>query len=147
MIVPDVNMLIYAHNSAAPEHKDARPWWESLLNGAEIVGLPWIVSAGFVRVASNPKALESPLPREIAVDYLLDWFALGHVIPLNPGPDHLILFRRNAAVPGGGPNLSTDAHIAAIAMEYSAEVHSADRDFGRFPGVRWRNPLVQEPTA
>ena len=141
MIVPDVNMLVYAHNSAAREHDVARRWWETLLNGSEDVGLPWVVSAGFVRVISNPDVLRPPLAREIAVDYVAGWLALSHVNPLNPGAGHLRLFRQNAAVSGGGHNLATDAHIAAIAMEYDAEVHSADRDFARFPGVRWRNPL------
>ena len=142
MVVPDVNMLIYAHNSAAREHDDARRWWESLLNGTESIGIPWIVAAGFVRVASNPKSLVSPLHRETAADYVADWFDLAHVTPLDPGIGHMSLFRRNVAVSGGGPNLVTDAHIAAIAMEHEAEVHSADRDFARFPGVRWRNPLA-----
>ena len=141
MIVPDVNLLIYAHNSAAPEHNDARQWWESLLNGTESIGLPWIVSAGFVRTASNPKVLRTPLARETAVDYVTDWLTLSHVIPLNPGIGHLSLFRQNVAVSGGGSNLVTDAHIAALAVEFDAEVHSADRDFDRFPGVRWHNPL------
>ena len=146
MIIPDVNMLIYAHNSAAREHDDARRWWESLLNGTESIGIPWIVAAGFVRVASNPKSLASPLARETAVDYVSDWFALDHVIPLNPRISHLSHFRQNVAVSGGGSNLVTDAHIAALAMEYDAEVHSADRDFGRFPWVRWHNPLTWRKT-
>ena len=143
MIVPDANLLIYAHNSAAPEHNDARQWWESLLNRTETIGLPWVVSSGFVRVASNPKVLRTPLAREASVDYVADWFTLVHVIPLNPGIDHLSLFRRNVAVSGGDSNLVTDAHIAALAIEYDAEVHTHNaRDFGRFPGVRWHDPLA-----
>jgi toxin-antitoxin system PIN domain toxin len=142
MIVPDVNMLVYAHNGAAREHHDARRWWETLLNGTEAVGLPWVVSAGFVRVISNPKVLCPPLARESAVDYVAGWLAFSHVNPLNPGSGHMSLFRQNAAVSGGDHNLATDAHIAALAMEYGAEVHSADSDFGRFPGVRWHNPLA-----
>ena len=141
MIVPDVNVLVYAHNSAAREYDAARRWWESLLNGTENIGIPWIVAAGFVRVASNPKSMAYPLAREAAADYLADWFALRHVTPLNPGTGHLRFFRQNVAVSGGSHNLVPDAHIAALAMEYDAEVHSADKDFGRFPGVRWHNPL------
>ena len=72
MIVPDVNMLVYPHNGAAREHHDARRWWETLLNGTEAVGLPWVVSAGFVRVISNPKMLCPPLGRESAVDYVAE---------------------------------------------------------------------------
>ena len=142
MIVPDVNMLVYAHNSASPKHNDALRWWERLLNGTESIGLPWVVSAGFVRVVSNPKVLSPPLARKTAVDYVASWLAQSHVIPLNPGTGHLSLFRQNVAVSGGGPNLVTDAHIAAVAMEYDAEVHSADGDFEKFPSVRLVNPLA-----
>ena len=142
MIVPDVNLLVYAYNEAASEHDNARQWWEALPNGAEIVGVPWIVSAGFVRVASDPRVLRPPLSRDAALDYVMDWFSRNHVSPINPGNSHLAYFRQNVAVSGGGPNLVPDAHIAALAMEFDAEVHSADRDFARFPGLRWRNPLA-----
>ena len=148
MIVPDVNLLVYAYNSAAPQHLGARQWWETLLNGTEIIGLPWAVSAGFVRVVSNDKVLNPPLARETGVDYVASWLALSHVIPLNPGTGHLDLFRQYAAVIGGDHNLVTDAHIAAVAKEHDAEVHTFNSsDFGRFPGVPWRNPLVEEHTA
>ena len=142
MIVPDVNMLVYAHNAAAPRHDDAHLWWNALLDGTEEVGLPWVVSTGFVRVITNSTIVSPSYSSISAVDLLMDWFERSHVIPLEPQDAHLALLRQNLAVPGGGPNLVTDAHIAAVAMEYDAEVHSADRDFGRFPGVRWHNPLA-----
>ena len=143
MIVPDVDLLVYAHNSAAPKHNDARRWWETLLNGTEGIGLPWAVSAGFVRVVSNPKVLSPPLARETAVDYVEGWLAMSHVIPLNPSTGHLSLFRQYVAVTGGGHNLVTDAHIAAVATEHDAEVNTHNSsDFARFPGVRCRNPLA-----
>ena len=70
-----------------------------------------------------------------------EWFRFPQVVPINPGADHLTHLRRNLAAAGVGANLVTDAHVAAVAMEYQAEVHSNDTDFGRFPGLRWRNPL------
>ena len=70
-----------------------------------------------------------------------DWFRYAHVTPLNPGAEHLTLVQRHLEAAGVGANLVTDAHIAALAMEYQAEVHSNDSDFRRFPGLRWRNPL------
>ena len=143
MIVPDLNLLVYAYVSTFPEHNEARKWWETLLNGTETIGLPWIVSAGFVRLLSNAKVLRPPLPRENALDYVVSWFSLSHIIPLNPGTDHLNIFRQYVAVSGGDHNLVTDAHIAAVATEHDAEVHTYNSsDFKLFPGVRWSNPLA-----
>ena len=141
MIVPDVNMLVFSYNEDAPEHEIARPWWEGLLNGTEAVGVPWVVSTGFVRVITNPRAVGSPLSPVAAADCIHDWLSRSHIEPIDPGPNHLSLFRTNLVASNQGANLVPDAHIAAIAMEYDAEVHSADRDFARFPGVRWRNQL------
>ncbi len=142
MIVPDVNLLIYAHNEQAPEHDNALDWWTGLLAGTEAIGLPWAVSTGFVRVISNPSAVRPPLTTLAAVDQVQSWLEYDHVTPIQPGASHLEYFRRNLTVQLGGPNLVPDAHIAALALEYDAKVHSADTDFGRFPGVRWRNPLA-----
>ncbi len=141
MIVPDVNLLLYAHDEVAPLHPSALHWWGRLLNGTERVGIPWVVAIGFVRLATHPSALAHPRSPEEAIDYLDEWFRLPHVTPLNPGRQHLTLVRRALDAAGVGGNLATDAHIAALAIEYQAEVHSNDSDFSRFPGLRWRNPL------
>ena len=141
MIVPDTNLLLYAHHSGFPEHGAARLWWEGLVNGSQRVGVPWVVSAGFVRVITNPRAVAPPAIPAQAVDYVRGWFEFPHITPLNPGAEHLTFMREQLVAVGVGGNLVTDAHIAALAMEYQAEVHSADTDFGRFPGLRWRNPL------
>ncbi len=141
MIVPDANLLLYAYNDGAPLHVPARRWWEGMLNGSERVGIPWIVVAAFVRLMTQPPLLEYPYSPDQAIDAVESWFDLPHVSPVNPGPEHLALMRRALAAAGVGGNLVTDAHIAALAMEYQAEVHSNDADFSRFPGLRWRNPL------
>ena len=141
MIVPDLNLLIYAHDGRAPYHDSARRWWEGLINGVERVGIPWVVTTGFVRLMTHPKVLVHPATPEEAVDYVQEWFRFPHVTPINPGAEHLTHLRRSLAAAGVGGNLVTDAHIAALAMEYQAEVHSNDTDFSRFPGLRWRNPL------
>ena len=111
------------------------------MNGTERIGLPWVVSAGFVRLITSPRLMRRPPTSEIALDLMGEWFDLLHFTPINPGPDHLSLFRQNLMAAGVGGNLVTDAHIAALAMEYQAEVHSKNADFGRFPGLRWRNPI------
>ena len=141
MIVPDVNLLLYAHDEAAPLHPAARRWWEALVNGTDRVGVPWVVATGFVRLATHPSVLAHPLVPVRAVDYVEAWFRLPNITPLNPGRQHLTLLRRALEATGVGANLVTDAHIAALAIEYQAEVHSNDTDFSRFPGLRWRNPL------
>ena len=141
MIVPDINLLVYAYNNDAPKHDAARTWWESLVNGTETVGLSWLVITGFIRLMTNPRAVVHYVTLAQAVDYVQDWLACEHIVLINPGPTHLALLRQNLDAAGAGGNLVPDAHIAALAMEYAAEAHTGDADFGRFPGLRWRNPL------
>ena len=141
MIVPDLNLLVYAHSTRAPLHEPARRWWEDLVNGAERVGVPWLVAAGFVRLLTHPSVLNTPAAPEDAVDLMAEWFRSPSVTPLNPGTQHITIFRNMLAAAGVGGNLVTDAHIAALAIEHQAEVHSNDSDFARFTGLRWRNPL------
>ena len=141
MIVPDINLLVYAYNDGTPYHTAARQWWEGLINGTERVGVPWVVSTGFVRLMTHTRVLTFPLLPAAAVDCVMEWFQYAHVTPVNPGAEHLIHLRRNLDAAGTAANLVTDAHIAALAIEYQAEVHSNDTDFSRFPGLRWRNPL------
>lgn len=141
MIIPDVNLLLYSYNQGAPLHNAARNWWIGLMTGDERVGVPWIVVAGFVRLITSRSTVAEPSTVIYAVDTVEEWFTYPHVVPINPGAQHLSLFRQALQAAGVGGNLVTDAHIAALAMEYQAEVHSGDNDFSRFPGLRWRNPL------
>ncbi|MCY4103158.1 MAG: type II toxin-antitoxin system VapC family toxin [bacterium] len=141
MIVPDLNLLVYAHSTGAPLHTPARRWWEELVNGTERVGVPWVVAAGFVRLLTHPGVLSDPAGPEQAVDLMAEWFRAPSVSPLNPGARHLAIFRSMLGAAGAGGDLVTDAHIAALAVEHQAEVHSNDSDFARFPGLRWRNPI------
>jgi hypothetical protein len=141
MIVPDVNLLVYTYNRHAPRHAQARKWWEATLNGSVPVGIPWAVGCGFIRVMTHPAVLDPPLPVERAVGLVRSWLDRPIVQVLDPGPRHLEILARLLAGLGVGGNLTTDAHLAAIAIEHQCEIHSNDTDFGRFPGLRWRNPL------
>ena len=141
MIVPDLNLLVYAYNSEAPFHAEARQWWEDLLNGSETVAIPWAVSSGFVRIMTHPRVLETPMRPETATDLVRSWFDVPVVSAVSPGRRHLELLRTLFVSLGVGGNLVTDAHLAAIAIELQAELHSNDTDFSRFPGLNWRNPL------
>lgn len=141
MIVPDANLLVYAYNSDAPHHAAARRWWEELLNGTGPVGLPWAVTCGFVRLMTHPAVLVRPMTTAEAGVSVRAWFERPCVEVLEPGPRHLEILLRLLGEPGVTGALTTDAHLAALAIEHQCELHSNDADFSRFPGLRWRNPL------
>lgn len=141
MIVPDINLLLYAYDDACREHARARAWWEGLLCSATPVGLAWVVALGFIRIGTNPKLSSQPLGVVDACALVRRWLTQPHVSLLDPGERHpAILFGLLERL-GTAGNLTTDAHLAALAIEYQAELHSSDADFSRFPGLRWRNPL------
>lgn len=142
MIVPDVNLLIYAHDSTAPQHSDAKAWWEQTLSGSEPVGIPWIVALAFVRLMTHPTLSDNPMTISQARDRVEGWLAVDHVRLLSPTSETLSHFFNLLGQAGVGGNLCTDAMIAALAVEYGARVHTNDADFGRFSGVVWRNPLA-----
>lgn len=141
MIIPDVNLLVYAHNAAAQHHVAARRWWEDLLNRELPVGLPWAVAFGFVRLVTHPSVLEAPLGPLDALAHVRSWAAQPSVAIVEPGPRHLAIVEQLFSATGVAAGLTTDTHLAALAIEHQAELHSNDMDFRRFPGLRWHNPL------
>lgn len=139
----DVNILVYAANRDAPRHEQARTWWDERLSAAEPVGLAWVSILGFVRITTNPRIVPRPLTVDQADGLVSSWLhqpCVRIVEPLEGHWDRVAQLLRGAGVSG---NLTTDAHLAALAMEHSCELCSTDADFGRFPGLRWRNPLGQ----
>lgn len=143
MIVPDVNLLVYAYNDDDHQrHIAARRWWTGLMDGTEPIRLPWIVISGFIRVTTHPGIMARPLTTERAVGNVRNWLGCDHIMPLNPGPEHLTLFQQNLEIAGVGAGLVPDAHVAALAMEHGAGVHSNDADFLPLP----RFAMVQPST-
>ena len=142
MIVPDVNLLLYAHVTAFPEHARARRWWEDLMNGRGEVGVAAPALFGFVRLASNPRVLDRPLSVQASLTHVEEWLARPHVHFLQPGPRHLEIAFGLLRHTGVAANLTTDAQLAALAIEHQGEVHSNDSDFARFPQLRWINPIA-----
>lgn len=142
MIVPDVNLLLYAEIDAHPLHVPARRWWEETLSGENQVGLTSVALFGFIRISTNRRVFREPLSTRDAVARVETWLAQPLVVFLVPGSRHLELSFRLLERLGTGANLTTDVQIAAYALEHQAEVYSNDRDFARFEGVRWRNPLA-----
>jgi uncharacterized protein len=142
VILPDINLLLHAYNADSPVHGAARTWWETLLNGTTPVGLSWAAILGFVRLGTNRHVFANPLPVATACAHTRTWLGRPYVTVLEPGARHSeILFGFLESI-GTAGNLTTDAHLAALALEHQAELHSTDGDFGRFPGVRWTNPLT-----
>jgi toxin-antitoxin system PIN domain toxin len=141
VILPDLNLVVYAHNRDAPHHAASRAWWEGLLNQAEPVAVPWAVVLGFIRLMTHRAVLITPMTPAVAMTQVRAWFACSNVERLEPGPQHLDLLDRLLSAAGTAGNLTTDAHLAALAIEHQCELHSNDNDFARFPGLRWRNPL------
>jgi toxin-antitoxin system PIN domain toxin len=142
VIVPDVNLLLYAVVSGFPQHKAAHTWWEETLNSVAEIGLTSPAMFGFIRIATNPRVLSPPLAIDVATEYVSTWLGQPNVSHLIPGPRHVeIAFNLLRSV-GTGGNLTTDVQLAAFAFEYDADLYSNDTDFARFPDLRWRNPLA-----
>lgn len=140
MILPDVNVLIHAHNIHSPQHLVLKSWWKSALANSRPIGLPWVTLLGFLRTTTHRSIFKEPLPVETAMRGIRGWLALSQVQILAPGDQHAeILFRLIEQV-GIAGDLTTDAHLAALAIEYRAELASTDADFARFRGLRWFNP-------
>jgi toxin-antitoxin system PIN domain toxin len=142
MIVPDVNLLLYAEIDAFPHHVPARRWWEGVMNGERQVGIAPVCLFGFLRLATNRRVLEEPMRIDDAIRRVQRWLERPHVVLLVPGTRHLETAFRLLRSLGTGGNLTTDVQVASYAVEYNGEVFSNDADFGRFEGVPWVNPLA-----
>lgn len=143
MILPDVNVLVYAHNLESKDHSAARGWWESCLAGSEGIGLAWVTVLGFVRIVTNQRIVSRPQPVGGIFARIDDWFALPHVHWVEPSKDHFRKLRLELERLGTAGNLTTDAHLATLAIERGYVLYSTDSDFGRFKGLRWVNPCVK----
>jgi toxin-antitoxin system PIN domain toxin len=139
--IPDLNLLLYAVDREAPAHRAALHWWTGALSGSETVGLAWSVLLGFVRLTTSPLVVRTPIAIDVAFGYVERWLARDVTTIVEPTARHVAVLRDLLAPTGTGGNLVSDAHLAALAIEHGAELCSADRDFGRFRGLRWANPL------
>jgi toxin-antitoxin system PIN domain toxin len=142
MIIVDANVLIYAVNSNSPLHRKAKAWLEDVLSGPDTVGLSWTVLLAFLRLTTRSGIFETPLSVETAFDVVDAWLAQPSVVTVDPTAQHLRVVRDLLLPLGTGGNLTSDAHLAALAIEHGAELCSSDSDFDRFPRLRWRNPLI-----
>ncbi len=136
----DSNLLIYAADTQSPHYAKSRAFVEDAFNGEEAVGLPWAVLLAFVRITTGRRGGAPPLAVKDACRLVSVWLGRPNVIVLNPGPEHWLILRELLESTGTGGNLTTDAHLAALAIENGAELCSADSDFARFPRLKWTDP-------
>ena len=141
MILIDLNLLIYATNNDSFHHRAARRWLEKSLNGEEPVALPWVVVLGCLRIATNGRILPAPLTAAQALSVVDGWLELPVVRLLPPGPEHWRVLKGLLEEAGTAGNLTTDAHLAALAIENGCTLCSTDTDFARFKHLKWSNPL------
>jgi hypothetical protein len=137
----DANLLLYAINRDSAHHRRARAWIERALADDEPVALAWIVLLAFLRLSTSARVFPEPLSAEQALAVVDEWLAQPAVVTIAPGPEHWRILRELLTATGIAGNLTTDAHLAALAIENGAVLHSSDADFGRFSGLRWENPL------
>jgi len=142
MIVPDVNLLLYAYDAGSPFHGAAAAWWRACLSGSEPIGLPPVVVFGFVRVGTSARVFDRPMTPAEAAGHVRAWLAQPVVQLLEPRGDHVERVLSLLESLGTAGNLVTDAQIAALALESGAVLHTADTDVLRFPDLRWLNPLT-----
>jgi hypothetical protein len=139
--LPDVNVLLYAVDEDSRHHETARPWLEAVLSGIETVAFSWSVLLAFVRLSTRPVVFERPLGAAEALDLVEGWLAQPCATVVEPTVRHVAVLRDLLGAFGTAGNLTTDAHLAALAIEHGAELCSYDADFGRFSGLRWSNLL------
>lgn len=141
MILPDLNVLLYAYNPHVAQHAKALDWWQRVVDGAELIGLPHEVLFGFVRIATNPRLGAATVSLGDARNVVESWLGLTHVRVLLPGPDHWSRVLDLMTQSHSAGKVLSDAILAAYAIANKATLYSNDTDFARFHGLRWENPI------
>lgn len=142
MILVDANLLLYAVNSAAPQHEVARRWLDTTLSGTEQVGFAWPVILAFLRISTHPGLFPRPLSIHVAAAKMDAWVGRPVARVLDPSTGHWARLGGLLRQTQCAGNLIQDAHLAALALEHGATLCSTDADFSRFPELHWRNPLA-----
>jgi toxin-antitoxin system PIN domain toxin len=140
VVVVEANVLLYAVDTASTHHERSLTWLERSLAGAEAVGFAWVALLAFIRVGTNPSILPNAMSVDEATGQVQGWLDAAAAVVVEPTTRHADLLRGLLAETGAAGNLTTDAHLAALAIEHGADLVSFDRDFARFPGVRHRQP-------
>jgi hypothetical protein len=143
VIVPDANLLLYAYDSSSSLQPAASRWLEDALSGPDTVGLSCLSIGAFLRISTNLRLARDRISMKVATQIVDEWLAQRVVRLIVPGEQHWMLLKEMlTAGRVQGPE-TTDAQLAALTVEYGGVLHTADRDFARFPGLRWVNPLLE----
>lgn len=141
MLLPDVNVLIYAIRQDSVEHEQYAEWVSDALTGEEPVGISDLVLSGVIRLLTNHRVFRAPSSTTQALDACRAIRSARSAVPLRPGPRHWAIFDSLCAETGAKANAVPDAYHAALAIENNATWITTDRAFARFPGLRWRLPF------
>ena len=141
MILPDVNVLVYAHRQDSVRHSDYRDWLNRILASDTAFGIADLVLSGFLRIVTHPQVFGDPSPFHVAMEFAVSLRNHPNAVTLTPGERHWEIFQRLCQEANVKGNLVADAYLAALAIESGAEWITTDRDYARFTGLRWRHPL------
>jgi len=142
VIVVDANLLIYSYDTESPHHKKSRAWVEKIFSDIEPVGLPWQTVSAFLRVITNRRLPGSRLTVEQAIEIVEAWLEQPNIRIIVAGDDHWSVLKRMIMEGRASGPLVSDAELVALTVEYGGVLYTSDRDFARFPGLRWKNPLA-----
>ena len=142
MILIDVNVLVYAYRADAPGHAALRDWLEGLINSDQAYGFSDLVLSGFLRIVTHPRVFNPPSDLASALAFTQTIRNQPNAVRVAPGPRHWDIFKGLCETAGVKGNLVPDAYLAAMAIESGSEWISTDRDYSRFPGLKWRHPLM-----
>jgi uncharacterized protein len=142
LILVDANLLLYAYHPRAEQHAQSRQWLEAALSGTELVRFAWLTLWAFLRISTNPRVFESPLSTTEAVALVSAWLQRPNTGIVEPGERHWEILQGTVAAGQASGPLVMDAVLAALAIEHGATLHTTDRDFARFPGLKWANPIA-----
>ncbi len=141
MLLPDVNVLVYAHRRDARDHEAYREWLARVVDGPESFGVSDQVLSGFLRIVTHPRVFLNATPLDQALAFTAALRSCSNAVPIQPGDRHWEIFERLCLDVAARGNLIPDAWLAALAIESGSEWITTDRDYARFPGLRWRHPL------
>jgi hypothetical protein len=141
MILPDVNILIYAHRADAPDHAAYRKWLEDEINSDQAFGLSELVLSAFLRIVTHPRIFDPPSEMAVAMAFANQIRQRPNCVLISPSPRHWSIFTRLCAEVDVKGNLVPDAYLAALAIDSGSEWITTDRDFSRFPGLNWHHPF------